>query len=428
MSTRVRKNKMVVQSEIEAHKTKIIKISDTIHDNPELGLKEHKACNLLTSELESIGFNIENPVANLDTAFVATYKGSKKGPKVAFLAEYDALPILGHACGHNIIGASAFGAALGCKEVIDELGGTIAVYGTPDEEGKGGKVDMVEAGLFRDVDAAIMNHPGGSTKVWGYSFPMKDFTVKYLGKPAHYRLPHKGINALESLLMFLNNVNTMKRGWMPDVMFAYTIIDGGGPRPIVIPASAESCITMKAFYSKYLEDLYERVKICAKNVASIMGTEVKVNELDEYKNCIPNLNLNLALYKNFKALGSEVKSPLISQRDLERLKYPGGSSDFGNVSQVTPGIQGGIAIGPSSLVPHTKEFADSAKSKQGHEALILSAKAMAMTAVDIFADAEFVERIKKEFQEYRDGKFMNVPGIPPNYLPFPKDFLKTFQE
>ena len=426
--------KMQVQREVDSHRDNIISLNQRIHANPELGLMEFKACELLSSEIESFGFQVEKPVAGLETAFRASFEGQKGGPKIAFLAEYDALPELGHACGHNIIAAAAFGAALALKKVVSERAGTIILYGTPDEEAvdvrsRGGKVVMAQAGLFDGLDAALMVHPtSGVSEAWGYSFPLKDFTVRFLGKPAHYTTPYKGINALESLLMFLNSVNTMKRGWMPNVMFAYTITDGGGPSAITVPESAEAHITMKTFYSKYLEDLYDTVKICAQNVAAVMGAKVEIAVLGEYRNMIPNLQLVLGMYENMRALGMEVEDPRDSQKGLERLPYPGISTDFGDVSWVVPGIHSYCSIGESGLVAHTPEFAQAAGSERGNEAAVLAAKALAMTAVDILTDKPFADHMQAEFQKYRAEGFMNVPGLPPRYRPFPEKFKNRLRQ
>ena len=419
-----------IQKEVDTFRDKLISISQAIHRNPELGLSEFKACERLTTEIESFGFRVDHPVAGLDTAFMARFEGQKPGARVAFLAEYDALPGLGHGCGHNIIAAAAFGAAIALRKVVSALGGTIMLYGTPDEEAidvrsRGGKVIIAQAGLFEGVDAALMMHPtSGMSTAWSYSFPLKDFNVRFLGKPAHYTVPHRGINALESLLMFLNNVNTLKRGWMPNIMFAYTITDGGGPSAIIVPERAEAHITMKTFYSEYLEDLYETVKTCAHHVASMTGAKVEIEVLGEYKNMVPNLHLVLSLYANMRALGMEVEDPCFSQRRLEQLSYPGISTDFGDVSWVVPGIHGYASIGENDLVEHTPEFARAAGSKRGHEAVILSAKTMAMTAVDILTDASFASKIKEEFQTYKLEGFLEVPGLPPHYRPFPEEFIQ----
>jgi amidohydrolase len=417
--------KALVCDAVDRVDDRLVSISDTIHQHPELGLKEYRACELLTTELSQLGFETQVGIAGMDTAFSATVSGDKPGPRIAFLAEYDALPELGHACGHNVIAASAVGAALALRKVVSELGGTVVLYGTPDEEAvapesRGGKVIMARAGLFDDLDAVLMVHPtGGESAVWRYSFPLKDFTVSFTGKPAHYTVPHEGVNALESLLLFLSAVNTVKRGWPSNVMFAYTITDGGGPSPIVVPARAEAHIAMKAFHSGHLEDLFERVCACARNTARMTGAEARIQTLGAYRNTIPNLALSFAMRRNMQKLGEAVQHPAISQKKLERLTYQGISTDFGDVSWRAPAIHAYCSLGGSDLVAHTAAFAAAAGSDPGHRAVIMSAKAMASTAVDILTDPALAKEVKAEFTRYRKDNFLQVPGIPPGYLPFP---------
>jgi metal-dependent amidase/aminoacylase/carboxypeptidase family protein len=263
--------------------------------------------------------------------------------------------------------------------------------------------------------------------VWRYAFPLKDITVHFEGKPAHYTEPEQGINALEALLMFLNDVNAIKRSWSPSVMFAYTITDGGGPSAITVPKSAEAHITMKAFNGEYLEACFERVRTCVQAVSQMTGAKGSVQVLDEYRHMIPNLHLAAAMARNITALGGTVESPVDSQRALERRTYPGLSTDFSDVSWVVPGIHGYCALGGESLVAHTPEFAAAAGSEPGSTAVLLAAKAMAMTAADMLADPVFATGVKDEFQAYRDGNFGNVPGIPPGFLPFPGEFVGVFE-
>ncbi|MBN2874088.1 MAG: peptidase dimerization domain-containing protein, partial [Spirochaetales bacterium] len=316
--------------------------------------------------------------------------------------------------------------------IVDELGGTIVLVGTPDEEAisdesKGGKVIMANAGVFNSMDAALMMHPtGGSNEVWRYTFPLKDMNVRFVGKPAHYTEPERGINALESLLQFLNDVNSLKRSWSPSVMFAYTITDGGGPSAITVPKSAQAHITMKAFNGEYLESCFRQVERCVTAVSEMTGASGSLEVLDEYRHMIPNAQLIQGLAENIQLLGGSVKNPLDSQRELERRTYPGISTDFADVSWKVPGIHGYCSVGDDSLVAHTPEFAAAAGSEPGNAAAILAAKAMAMTAADMLADPGFARAVKDEFQSYRDHDFKNVPGIPPAYEPFPPDFVRAF--
>jgi len=420
-------HKAKTQEYIDSIKTELISISQTIHRNPELGLKEYKACELLTSKLRESGFQIENPVAGMDTAFVATYKSGKPGPRIGFAAEYDCVPELGHACGHNVIAAAAMGAALGTKLIIEELGGSVTVFGTPDEEAvspvsKGGKVIMAQKGIFDDVDVVLMTHPNsGRNVVWQYTFPLKDFLVTFTGKPAHYTLPHEGVNALESLLLFLNSVKRMQTNWRSGVMFAYTIVDGGGESPIIIPQKATAHIAMKAFYTAYLEETFSKVEQCAADVAHIMGAEAEVKMISEYKNMIPNFALIDLIYQNLSLLKASVADLAQSQRKLEQLDYPGASTDFADVSWVVPGIHWWCSIGDNQHVLHTPEFAEDVGSEPGNQAVLLASKVMAMTAVDILAIPGCSEKIKEEFAGYKKDNFTNVPGIPPDYLEKPQN-------
>jgi amidohydrolase len=424
----------MVQEEVNRIQQDVIRISHAIHSHPEIGMQEHRACRFLVAEARARGFQVETPVAGMETGFVARFPSSADGPRIAFLCEYDALPDLGHACGHNIIAAASFGAAMALIPVVYELGGTIFLIGTPDEEAigdasKGGKVVMSRAGIFDSLDAAFMMHPtSGKNAVWRYAFPLKDFTVQFHGKPAHYTQPEKGINALESLLMFLNNVNSQKRSWSPSVMLAFTITDGGGPSAITVPKSAKAHMTLKAFDIEYLESRFEQVQACVRAVSEMTGARGHIQVLDEYRHMIPNLHLAASLFKNMQSLGEPVESPIDSQRNLERQTYPGISTDFSDVSWVVPAIHGYCSIGDSSLVAHTPEFAEAAGSEAGNAAAIQAAKAMAMSAADILSDKAFAQNVKTEFLSYRSQNFRNVPGIPPQYLPFPEAFLSASRE
>lgn len=418
--------KTAVRQYVASQEADLLSISHKIHCKPELGLQEHQACKLLVSTLRESGFEVETPVAGLDTAFVATYQSDKPGPRVGFAAEYDCVPGLGHACGHNIIAASAVGAGLALRSVVDDTGGSVTIFGTPDEEAvspdsRGGKVVMAEDGVFDNVDVVLMTHPhSGGNVVWDYTFPLKDFNVTFLGKPAHYTLPHEGVNALECLLSFLSSVRAMQSNWQSGVMFAFTIVDGGGDSPIIIPEKATAHIAMKAFDAAYLEDLFSKVEHCAANIADMMGAQAKVTINSEYKSTIPNLGLVSLVQENLSLLDAPVVDPAESQRALEQLDYPGPSTDFADVSWVVPGIHWWSTVGNNSYVLHTPEFAEQAGSEAGDQTVLLAAKAMAMTGVDILTVPGCIESITQEFGRYREERFRNVPGIPPDFKPLPK--------
>ncbi len=406
----------------------IVRISRSIHRHPELGLAEHHARDLLVSRIEALGFEVTTPVAGLDTGFVARFESERPGPRIAFLAEYDALPDLGHACGHNVIAAASFGAAASLQEMVRETGGAVLLVGTPDEEAvsdrsKGGKVVMARAGVFDHVDAALMMHPtGGPNAVWRYTFPLKDFTVYFEGKPAHYTRPEQGINALEALLLFLNTANALKRTWSPDILLAYTITDGGGPSAITVPRSAAAHLTLKTFHSAAMDTAFEGLRASVETVSRLTGARGSIRVLDEYQSTVPNLHLCSSLYRNLRSLGGPVEDPLQSQRNLERLRYPGISTDFGDVSRCLPAIHGYCSLGPPGLVAHTPEFAEAAGNAPGDEAALLSARALALTGLDLLANPSFARVVRDEFDSYAAEGFLRVPGLPPGYLPMPEDF------
>jgi len=417
---------------VDALREGILEISRRLHQHPELGLEEYHARDLLVSRIEALGFEVTTPVAGLDTGFTARCAAGKPGPVIAFLAEYDALPDLGHACGHNVIAAGSFGAAAALREIVQETGGTILLVGTPDEEAfsersKGGKVVMARAGVFDNVDAALMMHPtGGPHAVWRYTFPLKDFTVHFEGKPAHYTRPEEGINALEGLLLFLQTANALRRTWRPDVLFAYTITDGGGPSAITVPRSAEAHLTLKTFESNTLETVFQSLQACVKSVSELTGAQGTIRVLDAYQSTIPNLHLCESLYRNLRSLGTDVENPIQGRRNLARMRYPGISTDFGDVSWLVPAIHGYCSLGPQALVAHTPAFAEAAGGPPGDEAALLSARALALTALDLLADPAFSRAVQGEFAQYAEQTFLRVPGLPPDYLPFPKDIQEAF--
>lgn len=420
-----------VLEEIERVRPDAVRISRSIHGHPELGLQERWASAFLAEEARKRGFEVEAPVAGLSTAFAARYTSPKPGPKVGFLCEYDALPGLGHACGHNIIAAASCTAAFALKPLAEKLGGSVFLFGTPDEEAmseesKGGKVIMSRAGLFRDLDAVFMTHPaGGSDAAWRYNFPLKDFTIRFKGRPAHYTQPEKGINALEALLLCIANLNALKRAWSPSVLLAYTIIDGGGPSAIIVPESAKAHFTLKTFDSAYMDKLFGEIRSCVDAVSGMTGASGEVTVLDEYRCTIPNLNLTAGLFRHLRALGADVENPLDSRRDLERQRYPGTSTDFSDVSWEAPAIHGYCGIG-AGLVLHTPEFAAAAASEAGDEGMIRAASAMALTAADILSNPDYAARVRGEFEAYRKAGFRGVPGIPPDFVPFPREFAELF--
>lgn len=382
-------------------------MSKTIHANPELGLKEFKTSELLSSILEKNGFAVERGIGGMPTAFKATFSAGRAGPHLAYLAEYDALPEIGHGCGHNIIGTSAVFSAISLSKLAEKLSGQITVFGTPDEEGTGGKIPIVKAGFFGDVDAAIMTHPWNFTSPWMPSVGVASLTINFTGKSAHYSTPHRGANALDGVVLTLAALNGLRHNFRNDVVYGYTI-DQGGVSPSIIPEKASARLWIKSTDLRNLTEVVDRVKACAEGIAKSLGARVTVeHHYPLFEESIPNLTLMHELSMNFTRLGIPFKAPEETSRSLVYV-----STDYGNVSHVVPGISPAISIGPESLSAHTPEFAQAAISKRGTDALLEITKAMAMTGADVLSRPEVVELAKREFLKYKASGFSDVPLAP----------------
>ncbi|UCC64535.1 MAG: M20 family metallopeptidase [Anaerolineae bacterium] len=383
-----------VIAEVDALREALIHLSDTIHAHPELAVREFESAALLSRTLEENGFAVERGVAGLETAFVATLRGKDGGPTVAFLAEYDALAGLGHACGHNIIGTAAVGAGLAMRDVLPELAGTIQVIGTPAEEGGGGKAIMADAGVFVSVDAAVMIHPSRENLIGRLSLTAYPVSIEFFGQAAHAAgSPDLGINALEALLLTFSHVNALRQHLRDDAR-VHGIITHGGDAPNIVPDYAAASFIVRAADTPYATEVLEKVRACAEGAAQATGARLEFKQTGpRYDARMPNPRLVSLFRDNMAALGLEVK---LATGD-ERM----GSSDIGNVSQVVPAIHPYIAIGPDDLVGHSNEFRQAAASPAGHEGLINGAKALAMTAVDLLARPANVIEAKEAFDEQK---------------------------
>jgi amidohydrolase len=379
-----------VTVEVDARREQLIQIADTIHANPELGFEEFKAASLLTGVLEESGFSVERGVAGMETAFIATMQGQAETPVVALLAEYDALPGLGHACGHNIIAAAAVGAGLALRAALSELAGSIQVIGTPAEEGGGGKVIMVEAGVFDAVDAAMMIHPSGRNLLGRGALTAYPVAIEFYGKPAHAAAkPDEGINALEALVLTYNGINALRQHLRDDVRI-HGIITHGGDAPNIVPEYTKAEFIVRAADTPYAMEVLEKVRACAEGAALATGARLEFGRPGPgYEARLPNPVLVSLFKDNLTALGLDVELATGN----ERL----GSSDIGNVSQVVPAIHPYIAIGPEEIGGHTAEFEKAAASPAGHDGLIHAAKALAMTAVDLLAEPTNLAEAKQAF-------------------------------
>ena len=381
-----------VTAEIEARRDELIQIADTIHAHPEVAFEEFASAALLSGKLEESGFQLERGVAGLQTAFVATLHGKAEGPEVAFLAEYDALPGLGHACGHNLIGTSAVGAGLAVRTVLPELAGSMKVIGTPAEEGGGGKAIMVEAGVFDSVDAAMMFHPSSKNLTRRTSLTSYKIQIEFFGKAAHAAAkPDEGINALEAMILTYNGINALRQHLRDDARI-HGIITHGGDAPNIVPDYAAAKFYVRAADTPYTVQVIEKVRACAEGAARATGARLEFGRYaPHYDNRLPNPKLYDLAEVNMAILGIELSPP------DERM----GSSDMGNVSQVVPSIHPYIAIGPEEMGGHTVEFCEAAASPAGHEGMIKAAKVLAMTAVDLLAKPENLVEARAAFAEQK---------------------------
>jgi amidohydrolase len=383
--------KQIILDTINENEAKFKDISIYIGENPELGHEEFKACEILTDTLKQHDFNVEIGICDLPTAFKATFDSGKAGPVIGFMAEYDALPELGHACGHNLIGTMGIAAGIGLSKVLSETGGKVIVYGTPAEETKGGKVTMAEAGIFEELDVAMMVHPLDSYMKSGDSLAMDAIQFEFFGKAAHAAAsPHLGINALDAVLQTFNSINALRQHIKSDARI-HGVITEGGKAANIVPDYAVAQFYVRAGKREEVNKLVEKVKQCAEGAALQTGATVKASFYEfSYDDMITNQTLSDLFTKQLVDLGVE-PSEIQEQRDGS------GSLDMGNVSQVVPSIHPYVKICNEAYACHTHEFREAAMSDQGRDAMILGAKSMALTGLEILTNKELLAKIKAEF-------------------------------
>jgi amidohydrolase len=393
--TEIEKLKNQIISDIDEKRQKYLETSHQIHERPELGNEEFFASGLLADILINEGFTVERNVAGHETAFIARKKSNRiQGPAIAFLAEYDALPGLGHACGHNIIGTTSVAAAIALSKLLEETGGEVVVLGTPAEEGGpngSAKGSFVKHNLLEGIDAALMIHPANETRITGSSLAVDPLDFEFIGKPAHAAAaPHEGINALDAVIQLFNGINALRQHVTDDVRI-HGIITHGGEAPNIVPQYAKARFFIRAGTRKKLNEVTKRVKAIAEGAALTTGAKVNVIA---FQNQVDNLLLN----RRYDAVVKEVLESLGEQVLLEDREGLG-STDAGNISQVVPTIHPYIKIGPAELVGHTDDFREAARSPKGDEALLTGAKALALTAFELITNKELLGEIKAEFEE-----------------------------
>ncbi|MEW6670513.1 MAG: M20 family metallopeptidase [Thermodesulfobacteriota bacterium] len=376
-------------SEVDALSEVLFSISIFLKENPETAFLEKKACAYLSSILEKHGFNVEKEIGGLETAFMGRPKGLlPKRPAVAFLAEYDALPKIGHGCGHNLIAAASVGAAIVSRRILAENAGSLVIVGTPAEEGGGGKVRLLETGIFDTTDAAMMFHPKDRNFYGRENLGRIAFKMEFFGKSAHASSsPDRGRNALDALVMAYTGMNSLRQHLKSDGRI-HGIITSGGDAPNVIPDYAAGLFYVRAASRSYQDDLFERVKRCAQGAAHATGTEVKIEirppSLDPIRR---NAALEDAVRKNMQLLGIPIDAD-----DGRR-----GSSDIGNLSHHIPVIHPYLAIVDPGVPGHSAAFCEATVSERGRQALIHAAQILAMTAYDYLTSPQLREKAFKDF-------------------------------
>lgn len=385
--------KSQISHAVDAIKEELLGINLYLYSNPELGYKEYLACEKLTSYLKNRGFCIEKNISGLPTAFRAIYDSGKPGASIAFICEYDALPEVGHGCGHNMVSAMSIGAATGLIDVVNEYGGKIFVFGTPAEETDGGKTIMVESGVFDEIDFCFLLHPGKQSEESGEMLAMDSWRFDFHGKSAHASTsPEEGINALDCVIHLFNGINSFRQFIKDDVRI-HGIICDGGKAPNVIPDFASAKFYVRADSRAYLNEINKHIFSIAEGAAKMTGAAVKISS---YENSYDNLKSNSVMSKiwrnNMHELGfDEIFPPTKTM----------GSSDVGNVSQRVPTIHPYIDMGDSSLVWHTKEMADSTITEIGHSRIISGAKSLAFTGFELLSDNKLAQEVRNEFSRVR---------------------------
>ncbi|MGA4847336.1 amidohydrolase [Streptomyces sp. G5(2025)] len=377
-----------IEREVAARAGRLWDVSLALHGEPETAYEEHRAARLLADELAHEGFLVERGAAGLPTAFVArsgTAAAAGKGPRVALLLEYDALPELGHACGHNLIAAAGLGAALGARAALGDAAGTLLAVGTPAEERGGGKVAEVAAGLFDGVDAALMFHPGVYDWSWAPLTASAQIRIGFHGRAAHPTgNPTEGIDALGALIQLFNTLGVLDRR-LPAGSHVQGIVTDGGRATNIVPEYAEGLFGLRGATTSALEDLVAELRSCAQGVALATGTKTEIAEV-------------AARYEHFR--DNDVLSGLFAghlEKAGIRLSEPAagvylGSSDIGNVSTRVPTIHPFVAIMGSDGSDHTLEFARAAAGPRGREVMLAAAYALASTAADVLLRTDVPER------------------------------------
>jgi amidohydrolase len=380
-----------ISTRIDALRPELERIGRDIHANPEIAYEERQAVGWLTALLREHGFEVEVGVANTPTAFVATRRKGT-GPSIAFLSEYDALRGLGHGCGHNLIATASAGAGIALAEALDRVPGRVQVIGTPAEEGGGGKIRLIRAGIFQEVDAAMMFHPDSRTQVLHWALAVTHMHFEFIGRAAHASGdPEQGINALDAFVLAYNGIS-MLRQHIKEGARLHGFLKEGGTAPNIVPERTSGEFLVRARDTAYMQELVQKVKNIFQAAALATGCSVKLTFDEEPYSDLRNNAVLAALFEeNLRRLGIDPVEPVPWAN--------AGSTDMGNVTHVVPGLHPTLAIAPADVPTHSQAFLEASGSLRGYQAMIDAAKALAMTGADLLTDPSLVAKAKAEFRQ-----------------------------
>lgn len=384
--------KEVMFRDIDGIRNEMTAMADDIFDHPEIGLEEFHAQKVLTDWLEKEGFAVERGVAGVETAFKAVYRQGEGGPNIGLLCEYDALPGIGHACGHHMQGPSILAAAKAMKDAEIRKPYTITVYGTPAEESVSGKIRMIQNGCtFEELDVALMMHGGPATQVDVKSLANSKYKVIFHGVSAHAAIkPEKGRSALDALILAFQGIEFLREHVNSDVKIHYTVVNCGGTPANVVPAYAEASVYVRSYNRAYLDTVCRRFEKVLKGAAMMTETEVEIIEEKKVDNKIPVLTLNDLVMKQ----AEEIHAPQIAPA-----REKTGSTDFGNVMRRVPGTCARIAFVAPGAAAHSQEYIEAGKTEAAHDAVIYGAKILAGTALELIENPELLKQAKEEFRK-----------------------------
>ncbi|WP_062551965.1 M20 family metallopeptidase [Peptoniphilus phoceensis] len=370
-----------------------------IYDNPEIGFEEYKSSKAHIDLLKKYGFEIECPYLGCETSFKAVYDSKKEGRTISYLAEYDALPGIGHGCGHNVLGATASGAGIVLSKMIDEIGGKVIVFGTAAEEVGGTKIELARSKELQDVDVAIEMHPGDKNALTPNSLALATRRFEFFGKTAHASdSPHEGINALDAQIILFSAINALRQE-TKDGSRIHGIIKDGGKAANVIPDYTDSRFYARSPEKKYLLEILEKIENCAKGAALATGCQVKISEYEKGNdNTVRNIAFNEVLKEKMEKYFDE---------EIKDIELNSGSTDAGDISHEVPTLHGYFKIAEEGTPSHTVEFRDATMTDYAFNQMKKTIAAIVEVGIEILENDEAYEKICKEFKEsVKSGKII----------------------